>query len=102
MAESRAPAAASAPVRSIGTWPEPEKKVFCNQPLTPLPVKYSALATKVTRRESVSGMNSQSAYERWLLARMAGPSSGTWSPPSTWGRKTIRSSGPMATHLRNQ
>ena len=51
----------------------PEKNFFWNQPLTPGVVKYSALATKVTRRVSVSGMNSQSAYERWLLARIAGP-----------------------------
>ena len=35
-------------------------------------VKYSAFATKVTRRGMVSGMNSQSAYDRWLLARIAG------------------------------
>ena len=45
----------------MGTWPAPEKNVFCSQPLRPLPVKYSAFATKVTRRGSVSGMNSQSA-----------------------------------------
>ena len=102
MADISAPAAASAPERSIGTWPEPEKNVLCNRPLRPVPVKYSALATKVTRRGSVSGMKSQSAYERWLLARIAGPSSGTFSAPCTWGRKTTRSSGPMATHFRNQ
>ena len=30
-------------------------------------------------------MNSQSAYERWLLARIAGPSSGTFSAPETRG-----------------
>ena len=65
-------------------------------------VKYSALATNVTRRGSVSGMNSQSAYERWLLARIAGPSSGTFSAPSTTGRKMIRSNGPIAIHFRNQ
>ena len=65
-------------------------------------VKYSALATKVTRRGRVSGMNSQSAYERWLLARIAGPSSGTFSAPSMTGRKMTRSNGPSAIHLRNQ
>ena len=65
-------------------------------------LKYSALATKVTRRGSVSGMNSQSAYERWLLARIAGPSSGTFSAPETRGRKTTRRSGPRAIHFRNQ
>ena len=47
-------------------------------------------------------MNSQSAYERWLLARIAGPSAGTLAAPSTWGRKTTRSTGPMAIHFRNQ
>ena len=65
-------------------------------------VKYSAFATNVTRRGSVSGMNSQSAYERWLLARIAGPSSGTFSAPSMTGRKMTRRNGPRAIHLRNQ
>ena len=65
-------------------------------------VKYSALATKVTRRGSVSGMKSQSAYDRWLLARIAGPSAGTFSAPWTCGRKTSRSHGPRAIHFRNQ
>ncbi len=45
----------------MGTWPAPEKNFFWNQPLRPGVVKYSALATKVTRRVRVSGMNSQSA-----------------------------------------
>ena len=61
MAAFSAPSAAVAPDRSIGTWPAPEKNFFWNQPLMPGVVKYSALATKVTRRGSVSGMNSQSA-----------------------------------------
>ena len=56
-----APSAAEAPERSIGTWPAPEKNFLWNQPLIPGPVKYSALATKVTRRGSVSGMKIQSA-----------------------------------------
>ena len=60
-ADISAPAAASAPARSIGTWPAPEKNSFWNQPLMPGVVKYSAFATNVTRRGSVSGMNSQSA-----------------------------------------
>ncbi len=101
-AEASAPSAALAPERSIGTWPAPEKNFFWNQPLMPGVVKYSAFATNVTRRCSVSGMNSQSAYERWLLARIAGPSAGTCSAPSTTGRKISRSSGPMAIHFRNQ
>ncbi len=45
----------------MGTWPAPEKNFFWNQPLMPGVLKYSALATKVTRRGRVSGMNSQSA-----------------------------------------
>ncbi len=61
MAAFRAPSAAEAPPRSIGTCPAPEKNFFWNQPLTPGVVKYSALATNVTRRVKVSGMNSQSA-----------------------------------------
>ena len=40
---------------------EPEKNFFWNQPLMPGVVKYSAFATKVTRRLRVSGMKSQSA-----------------------------------------
>ena len=48
--------AAEALDRSIGTWPAPEKKARCRKPFTPLPVKYSALARKVTRRCSWSGM----------------------------------------------
>ncbi len=86
----------------MGTWPAPEKNFFWNQPLMPGVLKYSAFATNVTRRGSVSGMNSQSAYDRWLLARIAGPSSGMCSAPSTCGRKTIRRTGPIATHFRNQ
>src|SRR6188472_1829047 len=101
-ADARAPSAAFAPDRSMGTWPEPEKNFRWNQPLIPGVVKYSALATKVTRRGRVSGMNIQSEYDRWLLARMAGPLAGTFSAPETWGRKTRRSHGPRATHLRNQ
>ena len=61
MAAESAPLAASAPERSIGTWPTPEKNFFWNQPLMPGLLKYSAFATKVTRRGSVSGMKSQSA-----------------------------------------
>ena len=102
MAADIAPSAAEAPERSIGTWPAPEKNFCWNQPLMPGLLKYSALATKVTRRERVSGMNSQSAYERWLLARIAGPSSGTCSEPETSGRKTTRRTGPMAIHFKNQ
>ena len=68
-----APSAAVPPERSIGTWPAPEKNFFWSQPLMPGPVKYSALARKVTRRGSDSGMKIQSEYDRWLLARIAAP-----------------------------
>src|SRR6186997_2084399 len=102
LAAESAPSAAVAPDLSIGTWPAPEKNFFWNQPLTPGVVKYSALATKVTRRGSVSGMKSQSAYDRWLLARIAGPEAGTFSAPSTCGRNTSFSQGPSAIHFRNQ
>src|SRR3954467_10828997 len=102
LAAESAPSAAVAPDLSMGTWPAPEKNFFWNQPLMPGDVKYSALATKVTRRGRVSGMNSQSAYDRWLLARIAGPVAGTCSAPETWGRKMTRSQGPRATHFRNQ
>jgi hypothetical protein len=61
MAALSAPSAAEAPDRSIGTWPAPEKNCRWNQPLMPGVLKYSALATNVTRRGNVSGMNSQSA-----------------------------------------
>ena len=97
-----APAAAVPLDRSIGTWPAPEKNVFCSQPLMPGVVKYSALATNVTRRGITSGMNSQSEYDRWLLARIAAPSSGTFSVPSAYGRKISLSSGPRKTHLSSQ
>src|SRR3954470_19176920 len=101
-AEESAPSAAEPDVRSIGTCPEPAKNLRWNQPLIPGLVKYSAFATNVTRRVRVSGMNNQSAYDRWLLARIAGPTSGTLSAPSTTGRKMILRIGPTAIHLRNQ
>jgi hypothetical protein len=34
-----------------------------------------------------------SMKERWLLARMTGPVSGTFSRPVTWGRKSTKTSG---------
>ena len=97
-----ASSAAEASVRSIGTCPLPAKKTRCRKPLTPVPVKYSALARKVTRRLRDSGMKIQSAAERWLLARMAAPVAGTFSAPSARGRKTRRTAGPMATNFKNQ
>ena len=97
-----ASSAAEALVRSIGTWPLPPKNTRCATPLGPVPVKYSALARKVTRRRSDSGMNTQSAADRWLLAMIAAPLAGTWPIPSTRGRNTSLATGPTATYLRNQ
>jgi hypothetical protein len=78
------------------------KNARCRAPFTPVPVKYSALARKVTRRLRDSGMWIQSAAERWLLARIAAPVAGTLSVPSERGRKTACTTGPSATNLRNQ
>jgi hypothetical protein len=65
-------------------------------------VKYSALATKVTFRLTISGMKIESTNDRWLLAMIAGPWSGTFSRPSTCGRKTARSQGPRTMYLSSQ
>ena len=97
-----ASSAAEALDRSIGTCPAPEKNARCRVPLTPVPVKYSALARKVTRRLRDSGMWIQSAADRWLLARIAAPVSGTCSVPSARGRNTACTTGPIAMNLRNQ
>ncbi len=73
----------------------PLKKAFLSRPLMPRPVKYSALARKTTFRGSGSGAKKWSENERWLLARMAGPSRGTLSAPSDHGRKISRRKGPI-------
>ena len=83
----------------MGIWPMPVKNHFLNLPLTPGWVKYSSLAGKVTRRESISGRKNESATARWLLASSAPPLGGMFSAPSTSGRKTSRSSGPRNTHF---
>src|SRR4051812_25231582 len=87
-AESSAAMAAEPPVRRIGIWPTARKNhaVFGSS-------KYSALATKVTRRRSTRGRKIESLNEMWLLARMAGPSSGMCSMPSTRTRQKKRSTG---------
>jgi hypothetical protein len=97
-----ASSAAEALDRSMGTCPAPVKKARWQNPFTPRPVKYSALARNVTRRFSDRGMKIQSAAERWLLARIAAPAAGTFSVPSARGRKTSFTAGPIATNLRNQ
>jgi hypothetical protein len=94
--------AAEALERSIGTCPALVKNAFRTNPFSPVPVKYSALARKVTRRFNESGMKTQSAAERWLLARIAPPVAGTCSVPSARGRMTTCRAGPSATNFRNQ
>ncbi len=69
------------------------KNAAVNLPLTPVPVKYSDLAMKVTRRFIRAGRKKESENERWLLARIAGPVLGMFSIPSTHGRKKIFSIG---------
>ena len=83
------------PDRSTGICPTPRKKALLARPLGPRPVKYSALARKVTLRGSGSGPKKWSEKDRWLLARMAGPSRGTLSTPSAHGRNSSPSSGLM-------
>ena len=56
--------AARPPDRSIGIMPVPTKKLRTSQPLRPRPVKYSALATKVTFRLTISGMKIESEKDR--------------------------------------
>src|SRR5256885_7085272 len=91
--------AARPPERSTGIVPVPRMKFLTRKPLRPLPVKYSALATNVTFRLTMSGMKIESENDRWLLAMIAGPWSGTFSRPSTCGRKISRSQGPSSTYL---
>ena len=62
-------------------------------PFTPVPVKYCALARKVTLRGVTIGITNESAKERWLLATMTGPSGGMLSRPSTVGRQIALASG---------
>ena len=64
--------------------------------------RYSIFAGKVIRRESANGRKIESEKDKWLLARIAAPDSGTLSAPSTQGRKSILRIGPRTTVLRNQ
>jgi hypothetical protein len=82
--------------------PVPEKNWRMSQPLIPLPVKYSAFATKVTLRFTISGVKIESENDRWLQARMTGPVAGTWCRPCTSGRNSSLSSGPRTTYLSSQ
>ena len=65
-------------------------------------VKYSALARKVTLRGASNGRKKESQKDRWLLARIAGRSSGMFSRPSIQGRQIRRSSGPSMMNLASQ
>ncbi len=76
-----------APERSTGSCPTPLKNAAVSFPLTPGEVKYSAFAMKVTCRSRTAGRKKESENDRWLLARIAGPSRGMFSSPSTHGRK---------------
>ncbi|SCE13982.1 hypothetical protein GA0115246_111337 [Streptomyces sp. SolWspMP-sol7th] len=82
------------PERSTGSCPTPLKNAAVSLPLTPGVVKYSAFAMKVTRRSRTAGRKKESEKERWLLARIAGPSSGMFSMPSTHGRNATLSEAP--------
>jgi hypothetical protein len=84
-----------APERSTGSWPTPLKKAAVSLPFTPGAVKYSALAMKVTLRSRTAGRKKESENDRWLLARIAGPCAGTFSRPSTQGRKASFRDPPM-------
>jgi hypothetical protein len=44
--------------------PAPTKNILVRKPLSPLPVKYSCLATNVTFRFTMSGMKIESENER--------------------------------------
>src|SRR5213080_1688623 len=96
---SIAACAARPPERSTGIVPVPTKNHLVRKPFRPRPVKYSAFATNVTFRLTISGMKIESENERWLLAMIAGPCSGTFSRPSTTGRKISLSQGPSSTYL---
>ncbi len=53
-------------------------------------------------RGVTSGRKNESEKDRWLLAKMAGPLAGRFSSPSTHGRNSTCSHGPMMKCLRNQ
>jgi hypothetical protein len=99
---SRAAWAALPPERSTGIVPVLRKNWRMSQPLIPLPVKYSAFATNVTLRSTISGVKIESEKERWLQARMTGPVGGTLRRPSTTGRNRPFSNGPRTTYLSSQ
>ena len=62
----------------------------------------SALAGKVSRREITAGTMNVSTADVWLQTTTAGPDSGMFSSPVTWGRHTSRTTGKNSDHLKIQ
>ena len=54
---------------------------------------YSALPTNVMRRGNTNGIMNESMTDVWFGHRIAGPSTGTFSRPSTLTRQPKRNSG---------
>src|SRR5688500_8768781 len=94
MPVSREAADAAPPERSMGSWLVSRKNMAVSLPLSPVPVKYSDFARKMTGRDTISGMKIESEKDKWFEAIIAGPSAGTLSRPLTHGRKRVRSTGP--------
>ncbi len=79
-------AEAAPPERSMGSWLVSRKNRAVSRPLSPVPVKYSDFARKMTGRGTMSGMKIESEKDRWFDAMIAAPSAGTLSSPLTQGR----------------
>src|SRR4051812_30781303 len=85
--------AARYPPRGTGMASMPSMNARVTHCLGLPPRKYSSLARNDTRRGVTSGMRKLSTNDRWLAARMTGPTRGTFPAPCTSGRKAIRDSG---------
>ena len=57
---------------------------------------------KTISRSSTRGSTNESITARWLLARIAPPSAGTFSTPRVHGLKKSFSHGPAKTRFINQ
>ena len=79
---------------------DPSKKPRRIAPETPVPVKYSDFARKLTGRGAAIGMAKESMNDRWLLARMTPPPRGTFSVPVIVGRHSSLDSGATTPWLR--
>lgn len=62
----------------------------------------SALAGNVSRREIMAGTMKVSTADVWLATTTAGPDSGMFSRPVTFGRHTSRTTGTNSDHLKIQ